>query len=110
MIRLDRYLATLGVGSRSQVQKLIRQGAARVDGVPVRDPGFACREGADLTVNGEMLDIANWLEVGSGTEYGARIIAETNEFIASMDTSPWDGHIERTKWYKRINILIIKYI
>ena len=56
MIRLDRYLATLGVGSRSQVQKLIRQGAARVDGVPVRDPGFACREGADLTVNGEMLD------------------------------------------------------
>ena len=55
-------------------------------------------------LNGEMLDIANWLEVGSGTEYGARIIAETRGFIASMDTSPWDGHIERTKWYKRINL------
>ena len=56
-------------------------------------------------LNGEMLDIANWLEVGSGTEYGARITAETREFIASMDASPWDGHIERTKWYKRINLV-----
>ena len=56
-------------------------------------------------LSGEMLDIANWLEVGSGTEYGTQIIAETCKFIASMDTSPWDGHIERTKWYKRINLV-----
>ena len=71
--------------------------------------GLPPRMRRDL-LNGEMLDIANWLDVGSGTEYGARITAETREFIASMDTSPWDGHIKRTKWYKRINILIIKYI
>ena len=56
-------------------------------------------------LGGELQDIANWLEVGSSTEYGAQIIAETREFIASMDTSPWDGNIRTTKWYKRINNL-----
>ncbi len=55
-MRLDRYLVTLGVGSRSQVQKMIRQGAVTVDGTPVRDPGFSCRENAALTVSGAALD------------------------------------------------------
>lgn len=56
MIRLDRYLVTLGVGSRSQLQRIIRQGNVTVDGNVVRDPGFACREGAALSVNGKQLD------------------------------------------------------
>lgn len=56
MMRLDRYLVTLGCGSRSQVQKLVRSGAATVEGVPVRDPGFSCREGAAITLQGAPLD------------------------------------------------------
>ncbi len=55
-MRLDRYLVTLGRGSRTEVQKLIRSGAVTVDGTPVRDPGFACREPACLTLQGEALD------------------------------------------------------
>ena len=39
MLRLDRWLVTLGVGSRSEVQKLVRKGAVRVNGLPVSDPG-----------------------------------------------------------------------
>lgn len=55
-MRLDRYLVTLGIGSRTEVQKLIRSGCVAVDGAPVRDPGFACKEPANLTLRGETLD------------------------------------------------------
>ena len=56
MIRLDRWLSTLGVGSRSQVQKLIRTGEVTVDGGRVTDPGTLCGESAVLAVAGETLD------------------------------------------------------
>ena len=56
MMRLDRWLVTLGQGSRSQVQKLIRSGAVRVDGQVVRDPAqsFTCDE--PLTLHGAPVD------------------------------------------------------
>ncbi len=57
MLRLDRWLVTLGVGSRSEMQKLIRKGGVQVDGLPVRDPGQQVNEHtAVLTVNGQPLD------------------------------------------------------
>ena len=53
MLRLDRWLVTLGVGSRSEMQKLIRKGGVKVNDVPVRDPGQQVDEhSAQLTVNG----------------------------------------------------------
>lgn len=36
MIRLDKYLADMGVGTRQEVKKYIRQGRAAVDGETVR--------------------------------------------------------------------------
>lgn len=56
MIRLDRWLVTLGVGSRSQVQKLVRSGLVTVNGAAVRDPGLNVREDSSLTLRGETLD------------------------------------------------------
>lgn len=56
MMRLDRWLVTLGVGSRSQVQKLVRSGAVAVNGVLVRDPGQSVDEHGELTLRGERLD------------------------------------------------------
>lgn len=57
MLRLDRWLVTLGVGSRSEVQKLVKRGGVRVNGVPARDPGMQADEtSARLTVNGQPLD------------------------------------------------------
>ena len=56
MIRLDRWLATLDVGSRSQVQKMIRSGWVTVGGMTVTDPGKNCDESAALTLRGEPLD------------------------------------------------------
>ena len=38
MIRLDKFLADMSVGTRSEVKKFIRQGSVEVDGVTVRTP------------------------------------------------------------------------
>lgn len=57
MMRLDRWLVTLGLGSRSQVQKMIRQGMVQVDGRPVADPGFSCdTDRQRLSLRGEEVD------------------------------------------------------
>ena len=56
MMRLDRWLVTLGVGSRSQVQKLIRQGAVTVNGLSVTDPSASCDTSAPLTLHRQPLD------------------------------------------------------
>ena len=57
MLRLDRWLVTLGVGSRSEMQKLIRKGSVKVNGAMVKDPGAQVDENtAELTVNGAAVD------------------------------------------------------
>jgi len=57
MLRLDRWLVTLGVGSRSEMQKLIRKGGVKVNGQPVTDPGRQVDENsAQLTVQGTPVD------------------------------------------------------
>lgn len=56
MPRLDRWLVALGQGSRSQVQKLIRQGAVTVNGEPVRDPARSFSGGEALRVCGAEVD------------------------------------------------------
>ncbi len=38
MIRLDKYLADMGIGTRSEVKRLIRQGRVRIDDIPCRAP------------------------------------------------------------------------
>lgn len=38
MIRLDKFLADMGVGTRSEVKAYIRQGKVEVDGSPVKTP------------------------------------------------------------------------
>lgn len=57
MMRLDRWLTTLGVGSRSQVQKLIRAGQVQVDGKAVSDPSATCDTSrAALVLSGQPID------------------------------------------------------
>ncbi len=38
MIRLDKYLADMGIGTRTEVKKYIRQGKIKVDGCVVKSP------------------------------------------------------------------------
>jgi len=57
MLRLDRWLVTPGIGSRSEVQKLVKKGGVKLDGMPVKDPGMQVDEkSAVLTVNGAAVD------------------------------------------------------
>lgn len=39
-MRLDKYLADMGAGTRSEIKKEIKAGHVTVDGVLIRDPGF----------------------------------------------------------------------
>lgn len=54
-MRLDRILANAGLGTRPQVQRLVRTGRVRADGEVVRDPARHA-DPATLTVDGEPLD------------------------------------------------------
>ncbi len=51
-LRLDRYLAEAGLGSRSHVAALVRRGTVAVAGVIVRDPAFKLVLGEPVTANG----------------------------------------------------------
>ena len=55
-MRLDRLLVTLGQGSRSQVQKMIRVGSVTVEDQVVRDPSSEIIENTPVSVNGHSLD------------------------------------------------------
>ncbi len=49
-MRLDRWLATLNLGSRSEVRELIRSGSVRVNDQAIRDPGSACDPDRDILI------------------------------------------------------------
>lgn len=55
-MRLDKYLATLGVGSRSQVKELIKKGKIKVNNQIVNKPEQHIKEDEDI-VNMEGLDL-----------------------------------------------------
>ena len=56
-MRLDRWLATLSAGSRSEVRQWIRGGQAAVNGRVIRDPALSFETEQDrLTLNGKALD------------------------------------------------------
>ena len=56
-MRLDRLLGTLGKGTRSEAQRMIRRGEVSVDGQVCRDPGQSVDpETAGIALRGEALD------------------------------------------------------
>ncbi len=50
-MRLDKFLSDMGVGTRSQLKKIIRGGSVRVEGVSAFDPGMKVDEDTVVTVN-----------------------------------------------------------
>jgi len=55
-MRLDKLLANMGAGSRSDVKKLIKQGKVSVDGAIVKDSGLIIDpQAADVSCNGERI-------------------------------------------------------
>ncbi len=56
-MRLDKYLTTLGVGSRSQAKELIKKGKIKVNNQIVKKPEQHVKEGEDI-INMEGLDLS----------------------------------------------------
>ncbi len=52
-MRLDRYLSNVTVLTRSQAQKAIRNGRAKVNGEAVKSPSMVVPEGAAVQLDGE---------------------------------------------------------
>ena len=55
MIRLDKYLCDLNIGSRSEIKEYIRKKLITVDGVIASDPGMRISEDSAVTYRGEPL-------------------------------------------------------
>ncbi|MCL2461212.1 MAG: 16S rRNA pseudouridine(516) synthase [Defluviitaleaceae bacterium] len=60
-IRLDKYLADAGEGSRSQARALIRGGAIRVNGAVVSDEGYKLSPGSEVTLSGRPVVYKKWI-------------------------------------------------
>jgi len=60
-LRLDKWLADAGVGSRSEVKKLVRMGRVTVDGFPVTDPGVHCTPDSQVRLDGKSVEWQPWL-------------------------------------------------
>ncbi|MBO6214164.1 MAG: rRNA pseudouridine synthase [Lachnospiraceae bacterium] len=60
-MRLDKYLADAGYGTRSNVKKLIKDGAVTVDGTKIFDAGFHISEGLEVCVNGTAVSYSRYI-------------------------------------------------
>lgn len=61
MIRLDKYLADMGIGTRSEVKNHIRKGLVTVDGNPARKPEEKIEPGRqEVRVNGTPVSYAEF--------------------------------------------------
>lgn len=63
-MRLDKFLASQGLGSRSEVRALLHAGRVCVDGKPVRDAGLAINPAiASISLDGEPLAYTQALHI-----------------------------------------------
>lgn len=61
MIRLDKYLCDMGIGSRSEVKNFIRRGQIAVNGQTVKSPELKVDEKSDrITYNGNEIQYAQY--------------------------------------------------
>ncbi len=54
-MRLDKYLADMRVGTRSDLKKAVRKGTVTVDGAVVRDPGFSLSGNETVMYGGRLI-------------------------------------------------------
>lgn len=62
-MRLDKYLADSGVGTRKEIKSLVRAGAVTIDGASVRDPSFHVPDAASVCVNGKNISYKKYIYI-----------------------------------------------
>lgn len=55
ILRIDKYLADMGIGTRAQVKDMIRRGMVQVDGNTILDSGYKVTEEQEIVCNGEQV-------------------------------------------------------
>lgn len=76
--RLDKLIASQGRFSRREVQKLIKNGAVKVNGITVRDRGAKSDDEKDIIcVNGEQLDFQRFVYIMLNKPKG--VVSATND-------------------------------
>jgi len=57
MIRLDKYLCDMGIGSRKEIKEQIKKAMVSVNGAVIRDPNLKINENEDIIeINGERVE------------------------------------------------------
>lgn len=60
-MRLDKYLANSGIGTRSEIKKIIAKGLVQVNSVTIKDCGAKVTEGDEVLVSGEQISSEEFL-------------------------------------------------
>lgn len=97
MMRLDKYLADMGGGTRQEVKRLIRQGRVRVDEIPVSKPEYKVDESSQrVTLDGREIVYCRYeyymlnkpAGVVSATEDACKTVVELIEGRKRKDLFP----------------------
>lgn len=59
-MRLDRYLAEAGIGTRTEVKKIIAKGRVTVNKATVRDPSCQLEGGEEVTFDGNHISVSEF--------------------------------------------------
>ena len=78
-MRLDKYLADMKVGSRSEVKEYIRKGYVRVDGKVIKDAGYQIKGNEKVLFDEEEITYV---------EYEYYLLNKPAGYVCTLDTSP----------------------
>lgn len=89
MIRLDRYLADLGIASRSELKALIKSGRVSVDGAAVRAPEFRIdEEASSVCLDGKPLSYSRFRYFMTDKPTGVLTACEDRKQTTVIDLLP----------------------
>ncbi|WNR43161.1 pseudouridine synthase [Paenibacillus roseipurpureus] len=84
--RLDKILAHVGVGSRSELKRLAKEGAIYVNGVKVKDSGMQVKPESDIiTVHGEIVKYREFVYLMMNKPQGVVSATEDNRDRTVVD-------------------------
>ena len=89
MERLDKILVSQGIGSRREVQKLIKKKAVVVDGAVIVKPEFKIDpENCEIKVNGQALDFKKHIYIMMNKPAGVLSATEDSSQKTVLDLLP----------------------
>ena len=87
-MRLDRYLSDMGVGTRSELKKDIRKGAATVNGEVVKDPGRSVDASSHVVFKGSVVEYEEFVYYMLNKTAGVISASEDDREATVIDLLP----------------------